>query len=69
MSLPERLAGPLRHGEQVRAGLMPAVVGRVAEGRLLLDLYAVEAADDGRLAAAVLAAAGLPGDAPADGES
>jgi hypothetical protein len=32
------------------------VAGRISEGRLLLDLYAVDAADDDALAAAVLAA-------------
>jgi L-seryl-tRNA(Ser) seleniumtransferase len=66
VSLPEELAGPLRTGTQVRSGLMPAVVGRVAEGRLLLDLFAVDPADDDRLRAAVLAAAGQPDDAGAD---
>jgi L-seryl-tRNA(Ser) seleniumtransferase len=59
VSLPESLAGPLRDGGQVRSGQRPAVAGRVAEGRLLLDMYAVEPADDDTLAAAVLAAAGL----------
>src|SRR6266571_4435560 len=61
VSLPEALAGPLRSGEQVRAGRHPAVCGRVSDGRLLLDLYAVEPHDDDALAAAVLAAAGLAG--------
>ena len=69
VSVPEWLAGPLRHGAPVRAGLVPAVVGRVAEGRLLLDLFAIDAHDDERLAAAVLAAARLPADVLADGES
>jgi hypothetical protein len=59
--LPGRLAGPLRSGEQVRAGRHPAVAGRVTDGRLLLDLYAVEPGDDDMLAAAVLAAASEPG--------
>jgi L-seryl-tRNA(Ser) seleniumtransferase len=36
---------------------VPAVVGRIEGGRLLLDLRAVAPADDERLAAAVLAAA------------
>jgi len=69
VSLPQGLAVPLRCGTQVRAGLMPAVVGRMAEGRLLLDLYAVDPADDHRLAAAVLSAAGQPVAGPADGGS
>ncbi|MDR2986761.1 MAG: L-seryl-tRNA(Sec) selenium transferase [Nocardiopsaceae bacterium] len=55
VSLPESLAAPLRGGAQVRAGCQPAVAGRIADGRLLLDLYAVEPADDDALAAAVLA--------------
>jgi L-seryl-tRNA(Ser) seleniumtransferase len=58
VSLPESLAGPLRHGPQVQAGHRPAVAGRITEGRLLLDMYAVEPDDDRMLAAAVLAAAG-----------
>jgi L-seryl-tRNA(Ser) seleniumtransferase len=58
VSLPESLAGPLRHGPQVQAGHRPAVAGRITEGRLLLDMYAVEPDDDRTLAAAVLAAAG-----------
>jgi hypothetical protein len=37
---------------------MPAVVGRVDDGRLLLDLRAVAAGDDELLTAAVIAAAG-----------
>ena len=57
VSLPGFLAVPLRTGEQVRTGHRPAVVGRVSEDRLLLDLFAVEAADDDTLAGAVLAAA------------
>lgn len=57
VSLPDSLAGPLRYSDQVRAGQRPAVAGRVTDGRLLLDLYAVEPADDDTLAAAVLAAA------------
>ena len=39
----------------------PAVVGRIAEGRLLLDLFAVADAEVEALAAAVRAAAGEPG--------
>jgi L-seryl-tRNA(Ser) seleniumtransferase len=57
LSLPERLAPGLRSGEAVRRGDVPAVVGRVEGGRLLLDLRAVAPADDDLLAAAVLAAA------------
>jgi hypothetical protein len=37
------------------------MAGRVTDGRLLLDLYAVEPGDDDMLAAAVLAAASEPG--------
>ena len=58
VSVPESLAEPLRAGELVRSGRQQAVVGRLAEGRLLLDLYAIDPADDDALAAAVLAAAG-----------
>jgi L-seryl-tRNA(Ser) seleniumtransferase len=56
VSLPESLAAPLRRGAQVRTGCQPAVAGRITDGRLLLDLYAVEPADDDALAGAVLAA-------------
>jgi L-seryl-tRNA(Ser) seleniumtransferase len=56
LSLPEQLAPGLRSGAAVRRGEVPAVVGRVEGGRLLLDLRAVTPADDARLAAAVLAA-------------
>ncbi|MEV4296732.1 L-seryl-tRNA(Sec) selenium transferase [Microbispora rosea] len=49
VSLPERLAAPLRHGE-------PPVVGRVEGGRLLLDLRAVPPDRDGEVLAAVLRA-------------
>jgi len=34
------------------------VVGRLADGRLMLDLYAIDPAEDDVLAAAVLGAAG-----------
>jgi len=61
VSLPESLADPLRNGDQVRAGRRPAVAGHVTDGRLLLDLYAVEPADDDTLAAAVLAVTGRAG--------
>jgi len=59
LSLPEHLAAALRSSDAVRRGEVPAVVGRIDGGRLLLDLRAVVPADDERLAAAVLAAAGL----------
>ncbi len=58
VSLPADLAAPLRAGEAVRRGSMPAVVGRLEDGRLLLDLRAVDPADDELLRAAVIAAAG-----------
>jgi L-seryl-tRNA(Ser) seleniumtransferase len=56
--LPENLAVPLRAGDPVRRGDVPAVAGRVDKGRLLLDLRSVDPADDDRLIAAILAAAG-----------
>jgi L-seryl-tRNA(Ser) seleniumtransferase len=59
LSLPEPLAVELRAGEAVRRGDVPAVVGRIEGGRLLLDLRAVAPADDERLGAAVLTAAVL----------
>jgi L-seryl-tRNA(Ser) seleniumtransferase len=83
LSLPGRLAAGLRSGPAVRRGEVPAVVGRIEGGRLLLDLRAVAPADDERLASAVLAvtAAGAPdiaarpplapspaGDLPAQGQ-
>ncbi|HEX4977696.1 MAG TPA: L-seryl-tRNA(Sec) selenium transferase [Nocardioides sp.] len=49
VALPSELAGPLRLGE------LP-VVGRVESGLLLLDLLALDAGDDDRLATAVKAA-------------
>ncbi len=58
VSLPAGLAGPLRAGPAVRRGALPAVVGRIEDGRLLLDLRAVAPADDELLVAAVLAAVG-----------
>ena len=58
VSLAVGLAGPLRAGQPVRRGTMPAVVGRIDDGRLLLDLRAVPPADDELLTAAVTAAAG-----------
>ena len=57
LSLPDQLAAGLRSGPAVRRGEVPAVVGRIEGGRLLLDLRAVAPADDERLAAAVLALA------------
>ncbi len=57
VSVPGELAAPLRAGAAVRRGCMPAVVGRIEDGRLLLDLRAVDPADDDLLQAAVLAAA------------
>ena len=61
LSLPEQLAAALRSGDAVRRGAVPAVVGRIEGGRLLLDLRAVSPADDDSLAAAVLAATHGPG--------
>ncbi len=58
VSLPADLAAPLRCGAAVRNGSVPAVVGRVEDGRLLLDLRAVAPPDDELLIAAVMAAAG-----------
>lgn len=66
VSLPARLVAPLRVGE-------PPVVGRVERGRLLLDLLAVDPAEDGDLVAAVRRAASdavpseMPTELPAEG--
>jgi L-seryl-tRNA(Ser) seleniumtransferase len=57
LSLPAGLAPGLRAGPDARHGRVTAVVGRIENGRLLLDLRAVPPADDDRLAAAVIAAA------------
>jgi L-seryl-tRNA(Ser) seleniumtransferase len=57
IALDENLALPLRHGPAVRRGQVPAVVGRMERGRLLLDLRSVEPADDATLLTAILAAA------------
>jgi len=57
ISLPEQLAGPLRSSPAVARGEQPAVVGRLDGGRLLLDLRCVPPGEDGRLIAAILAAA------------
>jgi L-seryl-tRNA(Ser) seleniumtransferase len=65
VSLPDSLAIPLRAGDPVRRGQVPAVAGRIEDGRLLLDLRAVMPADDEPLTRAVLAAAGPAGPARA----
>ena len=57
VSLPGGLAAELRAGQQVRRGTRPAVVGRLDDGRLLLDLRAVPAEDDPAVRDAVLSAA------------
>ena len=57
VSLPAEFAAELRAGLAVRRGERVAVVGRVAAGRLLLDLRAVPAEDDELLCRAVTAAA------------
>ena len=59
VSVPENLTGPLRTGPAVHRGRAPAVVGRVEEGRLLLDLRAVAPDDDPALTRAVIAAASV----------
>lgn len=51
VSLPERLAAPLRVGD-------PPVVGRIEGGRLLLDLRTVPGDRDGDVARAILGASG-----------
>jgi len=56
VALPAELAAPLRWGGPVRLGEVPAVVGRVEHGQLLLDLRSVDPADDERVVTAVLAA-------------
>ena len=58
VSLPAELAPRLRDGAAVRRAEHPAVIGRIENGRLLLDLRAVPPGDDEQLAAAVIAAAG-----------
>jgi L-seryl-tRNA(Ser) seleniumtransferase len=57
IALDENLALPLRHGPAVRRGQVPAVVGRLDRGRLLLDLRSIDPADDATLVTAILAAA------------
>jgi L-seryl-tRNA(Ser) seleniumtransferase len=59
VSVPAALALALRTGDAVRSGSAPAVVGRLDDGRLLLDLRAVAPSDDAVLGRAVLAAAAL----------
>jgi L-seryl-tRNA(Ser) seleniumtransferase len=57
VSLPQSLAVPLRDGDPVRRGVVPAVIGRTEGGRVLLDLRSVRPDDDETLAAAVVEAA------------
>jgi L-seryl-tRNA(Ser) seleniumtransferase len=57
VALAESLALPLRCGPAVRRGQVPAVVGRMERGRLLLDLRSIDPADDETLLTAILAAA------------
>jgi L-seryl-tRNA(Ser) seleniumtransferase len=57
VALDENLALPLRHGPAARRGQVPAVVGRLERGRLLLDLRSIDPADDDTLITAILAAA------------
>ena len=57
IALDESLAVPLRQGPAVRRGTVPAVVGRIEKGRLLLDLRSVDPADDDTVVTAILAAA------------
>jgi L-seryl-tRNA(Ser) seleniumtransferase len=61
VSLPVSLAAELRAGAAVRRGGTPAVVGRIEDGRLLLDLRSVSPADDERLTAAIQTAAAAAG--------
>jgi len=58
IALDESLATLLRHGPAVRRGEVPAVVGRIEKGRLLLDLRSVDPDDDDTLVTAVVAASG-----------
>lgn len=59
VSLPADLTVALRSGEPVRSGVIPAVVGHVEAGRLLLDLRTVRPADDQLLVRAVALASGV----------
>jgi len=54
VSLPESLAAPLRGVAHASRGELPAVVGRLEGGRLLLDLRSVPPEDDPSLVRAVL---------------
>jgi L-seryl-tRNA(Ser) seleniumtransferase len=63
VSLPPALAPLLRAGDPVRSGSVPAVIGRVEDGRLLLDLRAVPPGDDELLGDAVIAAGAAAGPA------
>ncbi|HEY1699556.1 MAG TPA: L-seryl-tRNA(Sec) selenium transferase [Trebonia sp.] len=56
VALPEELAVPLRNGAAVRRGEVPAVVGRIEHGNLLLDLRSVAPEDDELLITAISAA-------------
>ena len=56
LSLPESLAVPLRSSPRVSRGELPAVVGRLEAGRLLLDLRCVPREEDPLLVAAILGA-------------
>jgi len=67
VSLPERLAVPLRSSAAVHNGAHPAVIGRAEGGRLLLDLRAVPPRDDEVLASAVIAAASITAGPPTTG--
>jgi L-seryl-tRNA(Ser) seleniumtransferase len=58
VSLPDEFAPRLRAGHQARRGGLPAVLGRIENGRLLLDLKAVPPGADEQIVAAVIAAAG-----------
>ena len=60
VSLPEDLSAVLRTGDAVWRGEVPAVAGRIEDGRLLLDLRAILPHEDETLIRAVLAAAGRP---------
>ena len=57
VSLPESQAAPRRLAARTSHGEVPAVVGRLEGGRLLLDLRSVPPEDDSSLVRAVLAAA------------
>jgi L-seryl-tRNA(Ser) seleniumtransferase len=57
VSLPESLVVPLRDGDPVRSGVVPAVIGRTEGGRVLLDLRSIRPDEDEMLATAVVEAA------------